>query len=278
MDKEKLKTILTKIANNKYELSNEFDYNEITNSMLDNIGDTDPVLRDELIYMVMANWIVNDIYNKDELKEILNICLDKDHLFYQIDSKKSDSVFTRTFSALQIAVLINKDSELDFLSKREFNKVTDLVCKYYEKENDLRGYIENKGWAHSAAHGADIFVEIANNEKVENQTLKDILKVISKKIKVDDYIYFNNEDERIAKAVKAIINTNKLKDQYISKWFNNITDINQINSRIKKDTLIFNIKNFLRSLYFQTLDKENMDEKYILNITNSLKNLNEIRF
>ena len=278
MDKEKLKTILTKIANNNYELSNEFDYNEITNSMLDNIGDTDPVLRDELIYMVMANWIVNDIYNKDELKEILNICLDKDHLFYQIDGKKSDSVFTRTFSALQIAVLINKDSELDFLSEREFNKIADLVCKYYEKENDLRGYVENKGWAHSAAHGADIFVEIANNEKVQSQTLKDILKVISKKIKVDDYIYFNNEDERIAKAVKVIINTNKLKDQYISKWFNNITDINQISFRIKKDTLIFNIKNFLRSLYFQTLDKENMDEKYILNITNSLKNLNEIRF
>src|SRR6056297_2433499 len=108
MDKEKLKTNLTKIANNNYELSNEFDYKEITNSILDNIGDTDPILRDELIYMVMANWISNDVYDRDELKEILNICLDEDHLFYQIGNKNNDSVFTRTFSVLQIAVLINK--------------------------------------------------------------------------------------------------------------------------------------------------------------------------
>src|SRR6056297_66628 len=229
------------------------------------------MLRDDLIYMVMANWISNDVYDRDELKEILNICLDEDHLFYQIGNKNNDSVFTRTFSALEIAVLINKDNELDFLNQREFNKTTSFVCNYYKKETDLRGYIKNKGWAHSAAHGADIFVEIANHEKVQTQTLKDILEVISKKIKINDYIYFNNEDERIAKAVKAIINTNKLKDQYISKWFNNLINIKEINDRIKKDTIIFNIKNFLRSLYFIMLEDEYINEKYIVNITNSLK-------
>lgn len=278
MNKNKLKITLKKIVNNNYNLSDEFNYKELTNSMLENIGDTDPELRDELIYMVMASWISNDIYNKKELSEILNICLDENHLFYQIGDKENDSVFTRTFSALQIAVLINKDSELNFLSQNKFNEIASLVCSYYKKEKDLRGFIKNKGWAHSAAHGADIFVEIANNEKVQTQTLKDILRVISTKIKVNDYIYFNNEDERIAKAVKPVINTNKLKDQDISKWFNSLTNIKETNDRIKKDTLVFNINNFLKSLYFQILDEENINEKYILNITNTLKNLKQIRF
>ena len=277
MNKDKLKVTLKKIAKNNYNLIDDIDYKEITNNMLENIGDTDPILRDELIYMVMANWISNDIYDKDELEEILNICLDEKHLFYQIGNKEDDSVFTRTFSALQISVLINKDNEIDFLNQKTFNKISNLICSYYKKEKDLRGYIKNKGWAHSAAHGADIFDEIANNEKVQPQTLKDILEVISTKIKIDDYIYFNNEDERIAKSVKTIINTNQLSDQYITKWFNSLTNIKNSN-RIKKDTLIFNIKNFLRSLYFKILEDEKFNEKYILNITNSLKDLKEIRF
>ncbi|MDZ7671871.1 MAG: DUF2785 domain-containing protein [Halanaerobiales bacterium] len=278
MNKDKLKKTLTSIVDNDYEVSTDVDYKELTNIMLENIGDTDPVLRDELIYMVMANWIDKDIYSNKELKEILNICLDEDHLFYNIDSKEDDSVFTRTFSALQIAMLIYKDNSLDYLTQKEFNKTAKLVCSYYKIEKDLRGYIKNKGWAHSAAHGADIFVEIANNKKVQTKTLKNILDVVNSKIKVDNYIYFNNEDKRISKAVTAVIKANKLDDQYLSKWFNSLLDIKEINNRNKKDTLIFNIKNFLRSLYFNILEDEQIDDKYIVNVTNTLKELEEKRF
>jgi|AntRauTorckE6833_2_1112554.scaffolds.fasta_scaffold00234_6 REP element-mobilizing transposase RayT len=278
MNKDKLKKTLSTIVDTDYEVSTDVDYKELTNIMLEKIGDTDPVLRDELIYMIMANWIDKDIYSNKELKEILNICLDEDHLFYNIDSKEDDSVFTRTFSALQIAMLIYKDNNLDYLTQKEFNETAKLVCSYYKKEKDLRGYIENKGWAHSAAHGADIFAEIANNKKVQTKTLKNVLDVVNSKIKVDNYIYFNNEDERISKAVTAVIKANKLDDQYLSNWFNSLLDIKEINNRNKKDTLISNIKNFLRSLYFNILEDEEIDDKYIVNVTNTLKELEQKRF
>ncbi len=79
--------------------------------MSGNIGPVDPELRVDLTYMVLANWIMDDVYDTDELKQLLNICLDDNHLHYKIGQTESDSVFTRTFSALILAVLFLKDNK-----------------------------------------------------------------------------------------------------------------------------------------------------------------------
>ena len=273
-----LKEVLQEIVDNEYEVPNERDYEQLTNEMLDNIGVVDPVLRDELIYMVLANWIMDDQYNKDELKQILNICLDEEHLYYKLGSKEDDTVFTRTFSALIVAVLFHKDNEDDFLNTQEFQDAASKVFNYYSEEKDLRGYIEGKGWAHSAAHGADILAEIGKSKKAQKRQLMKLLQAIIDKAQVADHIYYNAEDERMAKAVKNTMKNINLDDESINKWFRDITNIKRVNERNKYDTLLFNLKNILKSLYFEIISDDVINDKYLILITDSLKELDQKRF
>ncbi len=273
-----LKEVLQEIVDNEYEVPNERDYEQLTNEMLDNIGVVDPVLRDELIYMVLANWIMDDQYNKDELKQILNICLDEDHLYYQLGAKEDDTVFTRTFSALIVAVLFHKDNEDDFLNTQEFQDAASKVFNYYSEEKDLRGYVEGKGWAHSAAHGADILAEIGKSKKAQKRQLMKLLQAIIDKSQVADQIYYNAEDERMAKAVKNTMKNINLDDESINKWFRDITNFKRINDRNKYDTLLFNLKNILKSLYFEIISDDVINDKYLILITDSLKDLDQKRF
>ena len=278
MEASELKNTLQEIADNEYNLLENIDYEELTNEMLAKIGVTDPELRDDLIYMVMANWIMDDIYNKEELRQIFNICLDEKHLYYKLGEKEDDSVFTRTFSALILAVLYHKDYEDDFLNQQEFQQGAETVIDYYTEEKDLRGYIKGKGWAHSAAHGADILLEIAKSKKAKKRILMKLLNAIIDKSQIEHHVYFNGEDERIARAVKSTMKNINLDDETINKWFRDLTDIENFEDRNKQDTLIFNLKNILKSLYFEIISDEVVNDKYLILITDALKELDQKRF
>ena len=278
MGKRTLKKKLKKVVENEYEVTGDIDYESLTNKMLDNIGALDPELRDDLIYMVLANWIMDDVYDNQELKQILNICIDDQHLFYKIGQNNDDSVFTRTFSALILAILFHKDNKIDYLEKLEFQSTASEVFKYFREEKDLRGYVKEKGWAHSAAHGADVLAEIADSKKANKNLLQKLLKAVIGKIHIKNYIYFNGEDERIASAVKNAIKNPDLDDESINKWFRELTDFEKIEDRNKYDTLIFNIKNILKSLYFEILSDQDLNDRYLILITDSLKELDQKRF
>jgi len=278
MGKRTLKQKLKKVVENEYEVTGDIDYESLTNKMLDNIGALDPELRDDLIYMVLANWIMDDVYDNQELKQILNICIDDQHLFYKIGQNNDDSVFTRTFSALILAILFHKDNKIDYLEKLEFQSTASEVFKYFREEKDLRGYVKEKGWAHSAAHGADVLAEIADSKKANKNLLQKLLKAVISKIHIKNYIYFNGEDERIASAVKNAIKNPDLDDESINKWFRELTDFEKIEDRNKYDTLIFNIKNILKSLYFEILSDQDLNDRYLILITDSLKELDQKRF
>lgn len=278
MEKTVLKQKLKKVVENEYKITDNIDYEYLTNKMLDNIGALDPELRDDLIYMILANWIMDDVYDNQELKQILNICIDDKHLYYKIGKSNDDSVFTRTFSALVLAVLFHKDNEKDYLEKLEFQTTASEVFKYFREEKDLRGYVKEKGWAHAAAHGADILAEIANSKKANKNLLQKLLKAVISKIHIKNYIYFNGEDERIASAVKNAIKNPDLDNESINKWFRELTNFEKIQDRNKYDTLIFNIKNILKSLYFEIMFDQDLNDRYLLLITDSLKDLDQKRF
>lgn len=97
----------------------EFKVNEdgkkrLIDAMLAEIGSVDPELRDHLIYSSFAKLILNDYLNQSLMAHILDVCLDPFHLFYKLGETDTDSVFTRSFSALVIALLLEKDQHDQF--------------------------------------------------------------------------------------------------------------------------------------------------------------------
>lgn len=252
MERTALKEILTEIKENDYKVLEGIKPFDLSLDMMKYIGDIDGELRDRLIYSILFTWMIGDVLTSEEVHQLLNIALDDKYLLYGIGNM-DDSVFTRTFSVLVIAVAIYRHRNDSYLSKEEVNKALDKVLKFYNDDIDVRGYIGPKGWAHGAAHGADAIDELARCEEIGYEGLKSILDVIYKKVNINYYSYVHQEDERMVTPVSAVIERKVIKEEEIIEWINSFKNITYQNKYPEDMILRVNGKNFLRSLYFRLI-------------------------
>ncbi len=261
MNTNELKEKLTAVRNNDYAIDGSPALQEAVTAMLQHIGTTDPVLRDELIYKTFLKWTLNGTIQPELMKQILWTSLDEGHLFYQIGEKDTDSVFTRSFSVLIVPLAMHLNSEKAYLTREDVIRIKDTVIEYMQQEKDVRGYVEGKGWAHSAAHGADALEDLARCEHIGRTELIELLDTVKAKVCIREYTYIHEEDERMAFTALSIFNRNLLKDDDIMNWLLGFGDIQRPGMDPGDYPLYINIKNFLRSLYFKLLPQ--MEHKTI---------------
>ena len=255
-----LKEKLLEIKNNNYAVSRDISPFDFTLVMMKNIGSTDPELRDLLIHRVISKWIMNDVFSNEQLIELLNINMDNNHLFYKIGEQEDDSVFMRSFCVLNIGTIIYVHRNNRFLSEAAIKSVKENLIQYYSEERELRGHVDNKGWADSASHGADALDEVAQCDSLNHDDLVDILNAIKSKVCTNYYTYVDFEDERITTAVVSVINRNILEHSEVIMWIKDFKNIHKTGEYHVDFRIIMNIRNFLRSLYFRLLGEENMQE------------------
>ncbi|WP_134683658.1 DUF2785 domain-containing protein [Brevibacillus migulae] len=225
---------------------------DVLTLMLRYIGDPDPALRDELIYPAFYAWIHDETkLSAAELRSLLYTLLDEQHLFYQIGSEGDSSVFTRAFSSLPIALIVRRHRQNPFLNQADYEQLKDSLLRYYREEKDLRGYLSEDGWAHSAAHGADALMELVQCPESNTGVQLEVLAAIAGMLHNGHHIFHDEEDERIASIVDTMIEKELLPQQMIADWISSLAlcaswprSRNQVIARV-------NSKNFLRCLYFR---------------------------
>jgi hypothetical protein len=250
-----LKEKLEEIKRNDYAVPDDICAYELAQCMMNKIGSIDPQLRDMLINRVICRWIDRKILTDEQIIELLNMSMSEDHLFYKIGLIEDDSVFKRSFCVLNVAQIIYTHRKNNFLSFSEIGDTKKKVIKYMLNERDLRGYVEDKGWAHSAAHGADALDELAQCNENKHDDLLDILEVVRTKACINSYTYINQEDERLTTAVENTIKRNLLEESEIVNWIEGFKTFSKIGKYPEDDRLTVNKKSFLRSLYFRLLDQ-----------------------
>ena len=78
----------------------------------------------------------------------------------------TDTVFRRSFSALVLAVVLERATTLATTTGTGLPDDTllrwgDRIAGWLVRERDLRGFVLGKGWAHALAHGADALGALA---------------------------------------------------------------------------------------------------------------------
>lgn len=138
-----LKRMLTDIKDGTVRL-HESDEERVIQSMLYHIGSTDRELRDQLIYTLFYRFIIEDGYlTNEQLTDMLQTTL-KYHLFHGIGEVASDTVFTRAFSTLLIALIVYQDRQRGFLSETDIEMLKAKLLAYLDCEIDTRGYVPKK--------------------------------------------------------------------------------------------------------------------------------------
>jgi len=234
---------------------------ELALHMMRHIGSPDPVLRDELIYMTLATWIGQNIFSDEHLKHLLNLALDDEHLFYRIGEQGTDSVFTRTFSVLILPPILSIDRQHSFLKQEDMVLVLKCLTAYLKGEKDVRGYVEDKGWAHAPAHAADAVEDLAQSPYLKGAELQELLHALSIKVMESSAAYIYDEDQRMAQAAVTILSRNLLEQEELAEWIEQLQSkrsgvANEGRTLQEINQMSLNIRLFMQSLYFAIQDNK----------------------
>ncbi|MCJ1909795.1 DUF2785 domain-containing protein [Planococcus ruber] len=221
-------------------------------SMADHIGSVDSELRDGLIYGTFSTWIMEDRLKGDQLAELLDISLEL--LFKGIGENETDTVFTRSFASLLIALILYSDNKNDFLPEAAIHQVKHGLVTYLATERDIRGYVPVKGWAHSVAHAADAFDELVQNPKLDSAAYPELAETLWNKIFVSDSVYVHGEDERLLVPLMELLNRG-MSDGVIVELLKEMpTQLELHKQQVAEENYWFlaaNCKGFLKSFYMK---------------------------
>ncbi len=270
MMKDNLKKILTELKENNFESVNAVDCDSLAMYMFEYIGDTNPILRDELIYETYMHFCENRLLSDECMRNLFYRCQDSNHMLLELGTQSGDSVFIRSFSILLLVGLVDCHMSASFLSDADILDLQKLLCRCYVLEQNLTGYDDKKGWAHIVAHGADLLAILAQNDCIGKEETLEILDATIIKICQGKHAYIDNEPWRISQVIISIMKRKLLSEDEWKSWLNRIQifaselySIEWVHSRT-------NVENFLRVLYFSIMNFDDKNE-LLIEIGNRMK-------
>ena len=279
------------IFENEFKIHPEFPLEEQLDQFLLYLGSPDSLIREKSL-SILGTWTEKDLLTDEQLIDMAEKT--SESILIGLGEKNTDSVFLRSFSALILANIIDLDEAFaqqiiedrkPFLTEALIEKYLDASLKYYREEKDIRGYVEEKEWAHSIAHGADLFRKLAKHRLLGKEELLRILEVFKMKIiEPQDDTYKAREELRITVAVYTLFLRRLLNTEEIIEWFSGFEGFitekvwYELVKEPNKLNALLNLQMFLKDMYLMVKhgisNKGYFDQPIYQD--NQLENKNEI--
>ena len=220
------------IAKNQYLLPAGEQVLPLVRELSGYLSSPDPELRDDLAYTILDVWIVDR--NQLSATELGSARSEwENNLHFGIGENGTDSVFRRSFSALCLAALAERDLKSPFLGEQSFHTLLEDSLVYLQQERDLRGFDPVKGWIHSTAHTADLLAALAGNPLFKVQDQARVLEAISKRLTSARQIFAYGEQDRLASAIAAIIARKDFNAAGFHRW---LSTLDETDRKVWKDS------------------------------------------
>ncbi|QQE79356.1 DUF2785 domain-containing protein [Alicyclobacillus sp. SO9] len=218
--------------------------------LLENLGSPDAELRDGLSFTILAK-ILMETPNLEgsHLKQVLQTAIDDEHLFYRIGETGSDSVFMRSFSVLVVAAVLERDGRDNLLDTDTVREAIAAVLRYALEEEDKRGYVAKKGWAHSVAHTSDALDSCIVHRYITVEQTDLALDALRHLIMSRDYLV-HDEDGRLAETVYRMVKLNRVEFDIVKDWMPGFAQ-HTYGTSLEPSAPGWNAQNFLRRLYLR---------------------------
>lgn len=229
---------------------------DLVHELLENIGDPDGEIRDGLVYPCLAHLLYDKHFDEETLSSILTLLMSEDYLFYDINNNSLNSVLKRSFTSLQIVIMLYVHKRDQVLSETQIKDTLNKYLTYFNEETHLEGYNDTVGWLHSIAHGADVFDQFFTIEYFKEEELTQIFEVILNKMKQRHYYYSHDEDERMIVGMTKAIKRDILGKEYLLDYIERFSTYEKNQNYPEMYYITKNTRNVLRALYFSLLDEK----------------------
>lgn len=192
------------IKEQEFQVPEGYTLSGLTSDLMACLGSPDSELRDSLAYEILGHWIATGAYPAEGLAALMERLMEQ--LKEGLGERETDTVFGRSFSALVLAEAVAADATVRSLPTERIRQTLHAALRYLAAEADLRGYVCDKGWAHAAAHAADLLRALAGHPALGAGDLEAILHAVAEKLTAPTpYPFLSSEEERLAVAVIAVL-------------------------------------------------------------------------
>ncbi len=227
------------------------DKHAVLTGCLTHIGDPDSHIRDDIVYPAFAHLLHDNHFTKEELREITDRLMTEEYLTRDMTNVDADSVLTRSFTTLQIAILIFVHRRDGLFDADTIKRYFQYYLAYFKKETVLDGYDPKVGWKHAIAHAADLFHQFAQVNELDGGELLAMLDAIRDKLCVDDHLFASDEDERMTSAIVAAIDRHLIDEDDLLQWLKALDPAHWPTTYPARYIKKQNVLHLLRSLYFR---------------------------
>jgi Protein of unknown function (DUF2785) len=191
------------IAKNRYAVPDEQPVFPLLRELSGYLGSRDPELRDDLAYSITTIWIKHQKISTDELYSLLDDW--QANLRTGIGETGSDGILKRSFSALSLVALAERDLKMPFLGEERYRTFLANALAYLRDERDLRGFDPTLGWIHATAHTADLLAALAANPLLKNEDQVRLLDAITRRLSSAHEIFTYGEQDRLSALAATIV-------------------------------------------------------------------------
>jgi hypothetical protein len=186
-------------------------------------GSPDAELRDTLAYSILANWVENpERFSNEELRALLDEWR---------SGLRSTSVLERSFSALCLASLAERDLGSPFLGDARYRELLAEALAGLRSERDLRGYETPTGWIHATAHTADLLKALSRNPLLTAEGQRAVLAAIGDRLASAPGVFTHGEQSRLARVAAAIVVRSDFDRPAFEAWLERLREEDRRNLR-----------------------------------------------
>jgi len=205
------------IAKNKYAVPPGEQVYPLLRELSAYLGSPDPVLRDDLGYSITEAWIIGQkLLSPVELNTLTDEW--RANLNKRDDSAGGQSVLLRSFSALSLVLMAERDRKDPFLGEARYRALLDDAVSYLHSERDLRGFDTKLGWIHATAHTADLLAVLAENPLLRKEDQGRILNAVSERLSSAHEIFSFGEQDRLGVTVVEIVKRRDFDKNGFIQW------------------------------------------------------------
>lgn len=209
--------------------------------------------RDEIGLGVLGEWVVAGMCDDDlaGLGDRMAAALGRG-----IGENGTDTVFGRSFAALVLGLVVERDIMTDRLDGPRVRRwLADFVA-WFLAERDLRGVTDpRRGVAHAPAHGADVVASLARSRHVDAGDAARLLDAIPSRLAdTAGTFLLLSEDERLAYATMALLHRGDLTPDRLDRSLAPLRELAAVRHRHDLDPRAharLNALAYLRALYLQ---------------------------
>jgi hypothetical protein len=250
---------------------------DLTAELTTMLGSTDPVVRDEIAYPILATWVSEGVY--DDLLAGLGDGMAVG-LTRGLGESGTDSVFRRSYSALVLAECLARDNAASLLPAGKILEWGDRLSGWLVRERDVRGFVPGHGWAHAIAHGADALSVLADSPHLGLNELTVVLDVLADRVLEETPAPLSSgEPDRLARATMTVLRRRLVPLRIIEPWLARVAAAATARVPAGHDPYLTsgNPEAFLRALHLQVaLAPEPVDVRadLLLTIVDALRTTN----